>query len=67
MIALSIGVADRCDGCIASHAKAALRAGATRDELLEAINVAIIMGGGPSVMYGTQALGAIDEFLQEVS
>jgi len=27
----------------------------------------IMMGGGPSVMYGTQALGDIDEFLQEVS
>lgn len=65
MLALAIGIAARCDGCIASHAKAALRAGATRDELIESINVAIMMGGGPSVIYGTQALAAIDEFLSD--
>jgi AhpD family alkylhydroperoxidase len=63
MIALSISIAMRCDGCIAAHAKASLRAGASRDEIIEAINVAIMMGGGPSVIYGTQALGAVDEFL----
>ncbi|MBJ7539299.1 carboxymuconolactone decarboxylase family protein [Marinomonas transparens] len=63
MMALSIGIALRCDGCIASHAKAALRAGATREELIETIDVAIMMGGGPSVVYGTQALSAVDEFL----
>ncbi|TDO98796.1 carboxymuconolactone decarboxylase family protein [Marinomonas balearica] len=65
MMAVGIGIAARCDGCIASHVKAALRAGCTRDELIEVINVAIMMGGGPSVIYGTQALGAADEFLAE--
>ena len=65
MMALSIGIAARCDGCIASHAKAALRAGATREELIETINVALMMGGGPAVIYGTQALAAVDEFLAE--
>jgi AhpD family alkylhydroperoxidase len=63
MMALSISIASRCDGCIASHAKAALRAGATREELIETINVALMMGGGPAVIYGTQALSAVDEFL----
>lgn len=63
MMALSISIASRCDGCIASHAKAALRAGATREELIETINVALMMGGGPAVIYGTQALAAVDEFL----
>lgn len=65
MMALGIGIAARCDGCIASHAKAALRAGATREELIETIDVAIMMGGGPAVIYGTQALAAVDEFLTE--
>lgn len=63
MMALSISISSRCDGCIASHAKAALRAGATREELIETINVALMMGGGPAVIYGTQALSAVDEFL----
>ncbi|ADZ92154.1 carboxymuconolactone decarboxylase family protein [Marinomonas mediterranea] len=65
MMAVSIGIAARCDGCIASHVKAALRAGASREELLETINVAVMMGGGPSIIYGTQALGAVDEFLAD--
>lgn len=65
MMALSIGIAARCDGCIASHVKASLRAGATREELIETIDVAVMMGGGPSVIYGTQALNAVDQFLAE--
>lgn len=63
LMALSIGIAARCDGCIASHVKASLHAGATRQELIETIDVAVMMGGGPSVIYGTQALSAVDEFL----
>jgi len=65
LMTLSIGIAAKCDGCIAAHAKAALRAGATREELIETINVAIMMGGGPAVIYGTQALHAVDEFLAD--
>ena len=41
-----------CDNCIAFHIKAALGRGATRDEILETLSVAVYMGGGPSVMYG---------------
>ncbi|KOO03336.1 carboxymuconolactone decarboxylase family protein [Vibrio nereis] len=62
MIALGIGIAARCDGCIAAHVYAALKAGASKQELVEVINVAVLMGGGPSFTYGTQALGAIEEF-----
>ena len=61
LIATGIAIAARCDGCIASHVAAALRAGASKDELLETIDVAILMGGGPSLIYGTQALAAIEE------
>ncbi len=63
LIAFAIAVAERCDGCIASHAEAAVRAGATRQEAAEVIGVAVLMGGGPSTIYGPRALAAIDEFL----
>jgi len=63
LIALSLGVAARCDGCLAFHARAALKYGATRPEILEAIGMAIYMGGGPSVIYGAQALEAFDQFV----
>ncbi|MGX9416821.1 carboxymuconolactone decarboxylase family protein [Vibrio sp. RC27] len=61
LIATGIAIAARCDGCIASHVSAALKAGATRQELVETIDVAVLMGGGPSVTYGIQALAAVDE------
>ncbi len=46
LIALGIGIAARCDGCIAYHVHDALKAGATRKEIVETIGVAILMGGG---------------------
>ena len=65
LIALGISVATRCDGCIAFHAQAAVKQGATRDEVLETMGMAIYMGAGPSVMYAAQALEAFDQFAQK--
>jgi AhpD family alkylhydroperoxidase len=62
LIAIAISIALRCDGCIAFHVKAARRAGASRDEMLETIAMAIYMGGGPSMVYGAEALQAFDQF-----
>ena len=63
LIALALGVAARCDGCLAFHARAALKYGATRPEILETVGMAIYMGGGPSVIYGAQAVEAFDQFV----
>ena len=62
LIALGISVAIRCDACVAFHAQAAVQRGATRDEVLETMGMAIYMGAGPSVMYAAQALEAFDQF-----
>lgn len=62
LIALAISIAVRCDGCIAFHAKAAAAAGATRAEVMETVGMAMYMGGGPSFVYGAQALEAFDQF-----
>jgi AhpD family alkylhydroperoxidase len=62
LIALAIAVAIRCDGCIAFHTEAAVKHGATRDEIMETLGMAIYMGAGPSVMYAAQALEAYDQF-----
>ncbi len=61
LIALAIGIAMRCDGCVGFHTEAALRLGATREEVLDTIGVAIYMGGGPSYVYGAQALEAYEQ------
>jgi AhpD family alkylhydroperoxidase len=62
LIALAIGITARCDGCLAYHVKAAIRCGASRQEILETIGVAVYMGGGPSIIYGAEALAAYDAF-----
>ena len=40
----------------------AVKAGATRQEILETIGISIMMGGGPAVVYAGQALEALDQF-----
>ena len=62
LIALAIAVAIRCDGCVAFHAKAAVEQGATREELMETMGMALYMGAGPSLMYAAQAVEAFDQF-----
>ncbi len=62
LIALAISVAVRCDDCIAFHAKAVVDRGATRDEVLETLGMAIYMGAGPSAMYASHALAAFTQF-----
>lgn len=61
LIALAIAITVRCDGCIAHHVKAVIKAGASREELVETIGVAQLMGGGPSTVYGIEALQAYDQ------
>jgi AhpD family alkylhydroperoxidase len=62
LIAMAIAVATRCDGCIGFHAKAASRLGASRDEVMETMAMAVYMGAGPSVMYAASAVEAFDQF-----
>lgn len=62
LIALGIAIAGHCAGCIAFHVHDALKAGASEAEINDTIGVAVVMGGGPSVMYGCEALQALKEF-----
>ena len=62
LIALSIGIATRCDGCIGFHTEALVRLGATRQEVEEALGMAVYMGGGPSLMYAADAISAFEQF-----
>jgi len=65
LMALAIGVATRCDDCIGFHVKAAVKAGASRAEILETLGLAIYMGAGPSVMYAAHAIEAFDQMAPE--
>ncbi|WP_416676849.1 carboxymuconolactone decarboxylase family protein [Egbenema bharatensis] len=63
LIALAIAVATHCDDCIAFHTSSALKAGATQEEIVEMLGVAIFMGGGPALMYATHVMEAVEELL----
>jgi len=60
LIALALGVAERCENCIYSHVRAALNAGATREQVLESAGVAVLMQGGPSYTYLPRVTEALD-------
>ena len=62
LIALAIAVVEGCDGCMASHARAAVRAGATKQEAAEAIGVSFLMNGGPASIHGPRAYADFCEF-----
>ncbi|MEQ1651494.1 MAG: carboxymuconolactone decarboxylase family protein [Hyphomicrobium sp.] len=64
LIALAIGVATRCDDCIAFHSKAAVEHGATDEEVFETLAMTVYMGAGPSVMYAAHALQAYRQFAE---
>jgi AhpD family alkylhydroperoxidase len=61
LIALCLGVAGHCDGCIGFHVQALIKLGVTRAELEEALGVCVYMGGGPSLMYAADALAAFEQ------
>ena len=67
LIALAIGVATRCDGCIGFHTEALVKLGASRAEVEETLGMAIYMGGGPALMYAADAIGAYDQFQQALA
>jgi AhpD family alkylhydroperoxidase len=62
LIGLAIAVTLECDGCIASHGRGAAREKATKEEVAEAMGVAIAMNGGPGTVWGPRALAAFEEF-----
>ena len=63
LMALAIAVVKQCDGCIAYHAKAAARRGASADEVAETLSVALLMDGGTASVYGPRAWQAYQQFV----
>lgn len=62
LVALALGVAAHCDGCIGFHAEALVRLGASRQEVEEVLGMAVYMGGGPALMYAADAIAAFDQY-----
>ena len=64
LIALAVAVSLRCDGCIAVHTEAALRHGATKDEIAEALGVAVAINAGAALVYSARVMDAVKEYPQ---
>lgn len=62
LIALAVAVTTRCDGCISVHAQAALKHGATREEIAEALGVAIALNAGAALTYSARVFDAVSAF-----
>ena len=60
LISLAVAVTTRCDGCIVFHTDAALKAGASKDEISEALGVAVAMNAGAALIYSTRVLDAVE-------
>ncbi len=59
LIALAVAVTTRCDGCIAVHAAEATRHGASREEVAEALGVAVALNAGAAMVYSARVLDAL--------
>lgn len=59
LISLAVAVTTHCDGCIVVHTDAALKAGASREEISEALGVAVSMNAGAALIYSARVLDAI--------
>jgi len=60
LISLAVAVTTHCDGCIVAHTDAALKAGASREEIAEALGVAVSMNAGAALVYSTRVLDAVE-------
>ena len=52
----------RCDGCITVHTEAALRHGATKEEIAEALGVSVAINAGAALVYSARVLDAVREY-----
>ncbi len=59
-IALAVAVTTKCQGCIDAHARKAKAAGATKEEIVEALGVAIALNAGAALTYSFHVLDALD-------
>jgi AhpD family alkylhydroperoxidase len=64
---VGLAVGAQCEWCVAIHVQHAIEAGASRDDVIEAGFMAVVMHGGPALMYLTPLLEAVDEFLPQQS
>jgi AhpD family alkylhydroperoxidase len=59
LLAIAVGVTRQCDGCITTHVHAARKQGATKEEIAEALGVAIAVNAGAALVFSARAMDAV--------
>ena len=67
LIALGISVIINCESCMEWHVKEALNSGASEDQIIETLEVAIEMGGGPATVSTRFAIKVLDFYRSKTS
>jgi AhpD family alkylhydroperoxidase len=67
LIALAVAVSLRCDGCITVHTSAAIKSGASKEEIVEALGVAISINAGAALVYSARVLDAFQAKTEALS
>lgn len=67
LIAVGIAVATRCEPCIYAHVEKCFKNGVTGAEIMDAVSVAVMMGGGPVYTYAPIAAAAVAHHEQTVT
>ncbi len=65
LIALGVAVTRQCDGCIAVHIDAAVKHGASREEIMEALGVAVAINAGAALVFSARAMDALNARMQQ--
>ncbi|HEX7814563.1 carboxymuconolactone decarboxylase family protein [Dyella sp.] len=60
LIALAVAVTTHCDGCITTHTAEAIKQGATKEEIIEALGVAVALNAGAAMVYSARVVDAFD-------
>lgn len=65
LIAVGMSVIINCESCMEWHIREAAKGGATQEEVLEAVGVAIEMGGGPATTFARWALEVMEDVYKD--
>jgi AhpD family alkylhydroperoxidase len=58
LVALAVAITLRCDGCITTHAEFARKQGASEDEIIDALGIAVMVNAGAALVYSARTLDA---------
>ncbi len=65
LLGLTASTVLRCNDCIDYHLEGCVKAGYTKDQIIDALNVALVVGGSIVIPHLRHAAASLDELLAE--